>query len=167
MSTVPKQKPGRSKQDWQTPPEFLKAVKSRLKINEFTWDLAASEANKVSSCYHGPGSPFGEDSLLARWAQCVEWMWLNPPYGDIRPWVEKAAMESEDGAHIAMLVPASTGANWWRDHVVNDAYILFLNGRITFVGANAPYPKDTALLLYTPFIRSGSAVWDWRKELSR
>lgn len=92
-------------------------------------------------------------------------MWLNPPYANIEPWVQKCAEESKRGAHIACLVPASVGANWWRDWVVNDSYQLFLNGRLKFVGCTDYYPKDCALLLYTPFIRSGSAIWNWREDV--
>lgn len=158
---MPQQKPGRSKQDYQTPPEFLTAVKNRLHIGDFDWDLAATDENKVCPCHHGPGSVFGEDALRVAWRHDDGWMWLNPPYADIKPWVQKAASESQQGAHIAMLVPASVGANWWKAHVVNESYQLFLNGRIKFIGALDYYPKDCALLLYTPFIRSGNAIWSW------
>lgn len=168
--SMPQQKPGRSKQDYQTPPEFLDAVKARLQ-NEFAFDLAASAENVDGLPYWDQ-----EDNALVRdWAAVPPimfqggtsspWLWLNPPYSDIEPWVRKCAEESARGAHIACLVPASVGSNWWRDWVVPHAYILFLNGRIQFVGADGPYPKDLALLLYTPFIRSGSDTWNWRTEV--
>lgn len=168
MSSMPEQKPGRSKQDWQTPESFVKAVEARLG-SRFVWDLAASHDNCVTAQF------FDEemDALTRSWQglrDCDDpnhWLWLNPPYADISPWVEKCATESARGAHIACLVPASVGANWWRDWVVPHGYILFLNGRLTFVGADAPYPKDLALILYTPFIRSGSATWNWREQVAR
>lgn len=163
---MPKQKPGRSKQDYQTPPEFLEAVRNRLD-DYFIYDLAASSDNCVVYSYFDESM----DSLKQDWTKLRDadepnkWCWLNPPYGNIEPWVKKCAEESLKGAHIACLVPASVGANWWRDYVENDAYVLFLNGRLKFVGAKDYYPKDCALLLYTPFIRSGSAVWDWRLDI--
>jgi hypothetical protein len=92
------------------------------------------------------------------------WAFCNPPYGDIRPWVEKAYTESQDGAQIAMLVPASVGSNWWRDWVEDVAYTIFLNGRITFVGASAPYPKDCAILLYAKYLHGGHVYWRWTAE---
>lgn len=159
---MPEQKPGRSKQDYRTPPEFLDAMVKRLHVNHFSVDLAATEQNKVAGMHYGPGSTLGEDSLLQPWNLHGGWCWLNPPYADIRPWVEKAHDESLKGAKIAILIPASVGANWWADYVEKSCYQLFLNGRITFQGCTTPYPKDCALLLYTPFIRSGNAVWDWR-----
>lgn len=164
--TMPSQKPGRSRQDWQTPPEFLEAVKSRLRIVDFERDLAASADNTVCPYFFDEtDNALVKDWRITRYEPYSLWFWLNPPYADIGPWVAKCVEESQRGAHIACLVPASTGANWWRDHVVNDAYILYLNGRLTFVGADGPYPKDLALLLYTPFVRSGSATWNWRLDV--
>jgi phage N-6-adenine-methyltransferase len=159
---MPKQQPGKSKQDYRTPVEFLDAVKNRLKIQNFTWDLAADAQNSV--CQGNSGGYWGiaDNSLTKDWHFTKGWQWLNPPYADIRPWVEKSDYESAKGAHIAMLIPASVGANWWNEYVNYSAYQLFLNGRITFQGCETPYPKDCALLLYTPFIRSGNAVWTWQ-----
>ena len=162
---MPAQKPGSSKQDYQTPPEFLAAVRRRLSIYGFIHDLAASSENAVCSSF----SDEDTNALTQDWttfrmiddSHC--WCWLNPPYADISPWVQKCAEESAKGAHIACLVPASTGANWFKSYVYNKAYTIFLNGRITFVGASGPYPKDCMLLLYTPYIRGGFDVWTWNK----
>jgi len=155
---MPKQKPGKSKQDYHTPPEFIQAVKNKLRIQDFTVDLAADEHNSVGLGYFD----LPMNSLEQSWRQLSGWNWLNPPFDKITPWVQKAAMESLYGAHIAMLVPASVGSNWWNDYVTRNSYQLFLNGRITFQGCVTPYPKDCALLLYTPMIRSGNATWTWK-----
>lgn len=155
--SMPEQKPGLSKQDYQTPVEFIKAVKRRLYIHDFCCDLAASASNRQAEKWWAEE----DNSLLQSWDE-EGWNWLNPPYANIKEWVEKAHFESLNGAHIAMLIPASVGANWWAEYVEDSCYQLFLNGRITFVGCTTPYPKDCSLLLYTPFIRSGNAVWDWR-----
>jgi hypothetical protein len=95
------------------------------------------------------------------------WNWLNPPFSDLRTWVQKALEESRQGAHTAMLVPAGVGANWWRDWVHTKARVLLLNGRITFVGHNQPYPKDCALLLYEPNVIPAYETWTWMDERHR
>lgn len=156
LRRMPAQRPGRSRQDWATPPEFLEAVKRRLRITEFAWDLAASPENAVADRYFTEA----DDALVQDWdaAAAVGWAWLNPPFGNMAPWVEKAA--ASDG--VVMLVPAAVGANWWRDHVDRKARVWFLNGRITFVGATGPYPKDCALLLYDEHVTPGYEVWNWR-----
>jgi phage N-6-adenine-methyltransferase len=165
MARMPVQKPGRSKQDYGTPREFISAVKNRLRIEEFSVDLAASAENTVV-----PGSYFDErfDSLRPEVTWNIrpgKWAWLNPPFNRIQPWVAKAAKEASNGAHIAVLVPASVGANWWQDWVETYAYQSFLNGRLTFVGETAPYPKDCALLLYTPWQFVGHEIWTWRASV--
>lgn len=157
---APRQKPGKSKQDYQTPKEFIQAVKNRLCIADFDIDLAASADNRVCEQYYG----IEQDSLsdACPWRVGNGWSWLNPPYSHIEPWVEKAAKESWNGAHIAMLVPASVGANWWRRWVEPWAYQSYLNGRLTFPPETKPYPKDLALLLYMPWGFTGHEIWNWR-----
>lgn len=159
---MPVQKPGQSEQTVCTPIEFLDAVKAKLGIRQFVLDCAASKENTVARAY------FTEQrSALTqpegRWVM-DGWDWCNPPYSDIAPWVTRAAFEKYEGALIAMLVPASVGANWWKEYVHHEAQVHFLNGRITFVGHSKPYPKDCALLLYGNDLTPGYHVWTWKKE---
>lgn len=167
MATMPVQKPGQSKQDYGTPSEFLTAVRSLLGIGQFGLDIAASAENAVCESYYDE-----EMNALAEgnsWLSLdgeVGWSWLNPPYADIYPWAKKAYEESQRGAKIAMLVPLSI-AKWWVDWVDGKAAVLMLNGRITFVGESKPYPKDCALILYSPqneWIRQlpPYRVWEWK-----
>lgn len=159
--SVPVQKPGRSRQDYQTPPEFISRVKMLLGISEFTIDLAASTTNAQAPWFFSEE----EDALKQEWAY-PGWGWLNPPFGRVGPWLEKAYMcESQ----VAMLVPASVGANWWADYVHHKALVLLLNGRLTFVGEKGPFPKDCALLLYNCYDTIGSRMigyrmWEWKAE---
>ncbi len=166
--SMPAQKPGRSKQDYQTPPEFIRATHKKLGIEYFHVDLAATPENKQGLLWFGPESDYYTDSLSddCDWAVCAPWSWLNPPYGNINPWVRKAwATTSTSDAKIAMLVPASVGSNWWRDWVHNKAHIILLNGRLSFDG-KSPFPKDCALLLYNRTYVGGYQVWSWKEELN-
>lgn len=158
---MPKQKPGKSFQSYGTPANFLNAVRDYLWIKNFAVDLAADASNAVCAKFIDES----ENSLLANWADILkgrgDWGWLNPPYARIAHWVKKANVESELGAHVLVLIPASTGANWWRDYVHDKARVLLLNGRLTFTGQTAPYPKDCALLIYGPDVNPGYDVWSW------
>lgn len=162
---APKQNPGKSKQDYCTPPEFLEALKKKLNIEEFTLDVAASVENAVAKRFYTEA----EDGLIQPWA-CRGWVFCNPPFADIEPWVKKAKKEAYDSyVWSAILVPASTGANWWRDYVHLPSRPIFLNGRLAFMPDKPKwlYPKDCAVLLYgdgglaidTPY-----SIWDWRRE---
>ena len=166
--TTPIQKPGHSKQDYRTPVVFLDAVKRLLNIDEFVMDLAANATNTAASGWYGER----ENALAEDWNWLHEhdgWAWLNPPYADIKPWVEKASLSR---ANIAMLIPASVGANWWKTWVHRRARVLFLNGRLAFMPDKPTwlYPKDCALLLYGPRAatyrelapQEDYDIWTWR-----
>ncbi len=155
--TEPAHKRGKSKQDYITPVEFTDATKNRLCVSAFSYDLAADARNAQASRYFTV-----EDNALAKpWAGIGGWLWCNPPWGHIVPWVRKAYAESRRGAHIAMLLPAGVGSDWFRDHVDGKAFVLLLNGRIKFVGADDQYTKDCMLLLFGPDIPAGYEVWMW------
>jgi len=164
----PRQKPGRSKQNYVTPQAFLEAVKRQLGIKEFKWDLAADASNTAAGLWYEHGS------LAANWtfpfqpSQPVQgWCWLNPPFANIEPWAKKCWEESRKGCHIAFLVPASVGSDWCRDWVDRKATIVyFLNGRIPFIPDKPKwgYPKDCMLALYQPdrHYKTTYEVWNWR-----
>lgn len=169
---MPRQKPGKSETIVRTPPEFLAAVKRFLGIDAFAVDLASCADNAVASL----GITKEEDAFTFDWGVLGDggWCWLNPPYDDIAPWVEKCWAESQLSTSVrtAVLIPASVGSNWWRDYVHQKARVCFLNGRILFLdkfgnpicspktGKPTPYPKDLALLLYGD--EPGYDIWNWR-----
>lgn len=170
MPRMPKQKPGKSRQDYQTQPDFLQATKLHLGIHDFLIDLAADDSNHVTELYYTEA----ENALVSEWADYCRfpgWGWLNPPFANIAPWVEKAYHEAQRGANVAMLVPAAVGSNWWRDWVHEKTPVLFINGRLQFVGTTEVYPKDCALILYQPTllipIRPHYSVWNWRETLKK
>lgn len=166
--SMPVQKPHRSKQNYATPEVFIAAVKRRLGIAEFGFDFAAEP--------HTTQSPDGfyslERSALAEgetWSVQLdegEWGWLNPPYTDIAQWAARCAELRRAGGQIAFLVPASVGANWFRDYVHGHALVLALNGRLAFMPDKPTwlYPKDCVLCLYSPTIVPGFEVWNWRQQ---
>lgn len=170
---MPQQKPGRSKQDYRTPPEFIAAVKARFGIVDFDCDLAADDSSALAPVYFTK-----DDSALAAptWKLGDGWNWLNPEFGAIAPFVDRAGGEAiSNGTRTLMLVPASVGANWWREHVHGIACVILLNGRLKFVGCKDYYPKDCALLEFSPDamqeIRESDhgsiyKVWTWGKDVA-
>lgn len=168
---MPEQKPGRSKQDYGTPVEFLAAVRKRFGIVDFDWDLAAHEKNHVVHNYLGQGGSVA-DSLAVDWRVLRgrhefkdRHLWLNPPFGQIAPWAAKCAFstEKQTGLTIYFLTPASVGANWFAEHVFPWAKVYALQGRLSFNGKNS-YPKDCMLSVFSGGIGAGEFdVWDWRK----
>lgn len=158
MAKPPKQKPGRSQQVVCTPKEFLVAVRNRLQIDNFAWDLAASHENKIcDSCWTEE-----DDALVQNWNIVSGWSYCNPPFSDLEPWVAKASLESLKGAQIVMLLPASVGSRWFREFVHDKAHVIFLSPRLTFEGHTNCYPKDLILTLWAKFITGGYSCWNWK-----
>ena len=157
IAPMPKQKPGKSIQTYGTPEDFLMAVKAKWAIDEFSVDAAASRDNAVCKAFIDEA----QDALKCSWTRTGV-VWCNPPFANLEKWVRKAYIESQQGSHILMLVPASPGANWWRDWVHHKATVTFVNGRLTFVGQEDPYPKDVALLEYPFRGQLAYNIWTWR-----
>ena len=167
MSKMPTQKPGKSCQTYATPAVFIDAVKRLLKIRSFAFDFAADSTNTQAIRYWS----VKDDSLsipASEWAQhCGQgWGWLNPPFAQIEPWVAKCLDVASLGGHIAFLVPASVGSNWYRDYIHDQdgVRVLFLNGRIPFMPDKPKwlYPKDCELVLFGTGEPFQSDVWTWR-----
>lgn len=145
---------GRSKQDYQTPREFIDAVERRF--GKLSYDLAASKENAVCPEYYDE-----ESNALGRdWHALSGNLWCNPPFGAIAPWARKAATEAGPCSRVLLLVPASVGSHWFADHVLPHAMVYALSPRLSFDGKNA-FPKDLILAAYG-FGVSGFAVWRWR-----
>ena len=163
MSAMPAQRPGRSRQDYATPDDFIAAVKHRLGITDFVVDLAADASNTKAVRFLDEE----HDSLQYDWNRYGgngDWCWLNPPYAKIAPWAKKCA---ETSANVAFLVPAAVGSNWWADWVNHHALVLFPRPRLSFDNKN-PYIKDVALCLYgiAPSYPGWDQCWEWTKELA-
>ncbi len=104
----------------------------------FTLDVAASEDNAKCANYFDRYT----NGLTEEWAE--QRVWCNPPYSNIRAWVEKAWSEWAEGCWrpelIVMLLPANrTEQSWWQDLVEprrdrgGPFTVEFLAGRLRFV----------------------------------
>lgn len=153
---MPEQKPGRSKQDYPTPDDFMEAFTRRFDAPD--WDLAATEENAKAAFFFTPE----QNSLVQKWEECAGSLFLNPPFGKIGPWAKKAAETSiiEPTSRIFMLVPASIGSDWYRIFVEPFAYVLALTPRLSFDG-KSPYPKDVILCAYIHGL-TGFRTWRWK-----
>lgn len=132
---------------------------------DFTVDVAAAAHNTKCERFYS----IEDDGLSQSWAG--ERVWCNPPYSNIRPWVEKAWdawVDRIDGPQpgvIVMLVPANrTEQAWWQQLVEPqlraqrpDFRCEFLAGRMRFlrkgateIGPNERPPFGVCLLIWGP-----------------
>lgn len=147
---------GRSKQDYGTPIEFMRAVGLRFGWPAF--DLACTRENaKAPVGYYHPE----DDAFEHDWSILAGVLWLNPPFANIGPWARKCAVEgSTRRGLLLLLTPASIGTDWYANHVHRHAMVLGLSPRLTFEGTTDPYPKDLMLSVYG-YGMSGFDTWRW------
>lgn len=158
---APRQKPGKSRQDYETPQELIDAVEARFGVIGF--DLAASKNNSVADEYFDLKS----NALDARrsWElPGVEVAWLNPPFGRIGPWAKRCADVRNLRRWTLLLAPLGS-QDWACEHVWGKAFVLKLRGRVRFVGEEQGFIKDLMLACYGYGV-SGEAFWDWRREVA-
>lgn len=146
---------GKSKQDYATPWEVVRAVERRF--GTITWDLAASRGNAKAVQFYTEA----DDAFTMRWHRLGGLLWLNPPYANITPWARRCFEEWEAGARIALLVPAAVGSVWFAKWVYQKALVLPLRPRFSFDGVHV-YPKDVMVCMYgeTP----GFEPWRWKGQ---
>ena len=161
---MPTQKPGRSKQDYSTPKNFIDAVENLFGVLD--WDLACDGTNNKAPQFFTEN----ENSLAQDWTKLKGNLWLNPPFGKIAPWAKKCYLSKGAGRRILLLTPASIGSNWFQDYVYEKALTIFaLNPRLSFDG-KAPFPKDCCLIVYAEKDDeygmgnvSGFKIWKWNQ----
>ncbi len=82
------------------------------------------------------------DSLKTKWEGR---MFCNPPYSNIAAFMARGLHYRGMGLITAMvfLVPARTDTRWFHEHVLPEAEIRFIKGRLKFGGAknSAPFPS--------------------------
>lgn len=144
MSNLAKVQNSAKTNEWGTPQWLFDVL--NLEFN-FAWDLACTEKNKKVK--NGL-----VDSLEVDWHKLApnKWLWLNPPYSPLRPWIEKTQEEYKKGAKIVMLIPPQTPAAYFVKTL--PAEIRYISGRINFIAQNgkpaAANTRDSAIYIYGP-----------------
>ena len=122
---------------------------------DFVCDLACTKDNL--KCETGFQWPMW-DSLASDWHLVGDgngWLWCNPPYSPLKPWIQKAQMENKRGARIVMLVPPILSTRYFSEWLPTE--IRFILGRVPFLLDGVPMKSNTSdscLLIYdTPKVR--------------
>lgn len=156
--------PKKERDYYQTPQYIYNWMDS---IYEFDIDLAANKDNAKNSNFITEEA----DSLTIDWHLYGKTGWLNPPYSDIKSWVRKAALESSHGFTTVMLINTPNGEKIYRNVFYKASEIIFINGRLAFIGANgkpkAGNTRGSCIVIFTPLdakIRLSHIERDWIKE---
>lgn len=67
---------------------------------------------------------------------------VNPPYSQLKAWVEKSIEQHSKGKGVILLIPARTDTKAFRRLFEYGSKITFISGRLRFNEANtAPFPS--------------------------
>jgi site-specific DNA-methyltransferase (adenine-specific) len=136
------------KQDWRTPPEIYDALNE-----EYHFDFDPCPA------HNGSLLPF--DSLGTSWGESN---FVNPPYKEVRKWVQKAIIELKKGKRSVFLINAITGTKVFHKELWHNAYeVSFIEGRVTFRGAKGPNMWPSMLVIFEPGKKGPPKMTLWKQ----
>lgn len=141
---------------WRTPPTLFAALDAEFC---FQLDAAASPHNALCRKF----ITAEQNTLETPWADYLNvpgYVWLNPPYSDIMPFVKKAAAESNNQIGTVMLVPADTSVGWFKEAIQTASEVRFITaGRLAFINPVTGKPvsgnnKGSMLIIWRPYPRT-------------
>lgn len=151
--------------EWRTPPSFLELVRI---VFQGPIDLDPCTTKDNPTLAAGICTKEVIDGLLVPWFDrfdgtgLVKTVFLNPPYSNVRKWMQKAVEETRrvvdrdtfdptfGGHELIALVPARTDTQFFHQYAIHATRLCFWRGRIRFeipgkASMGAPFPS---LVLY-------------------
>lgn len=160
---------------WSTPPEVFNALDQ-----EFCFGFDVCAEHKTAKC---PEYWTIEDDALSKdWAEdaksripgagLIEMgaIWCNPPYSNIKPWVEKAIEAQLNGRMTVMLVMCDPSVKWFslaqqyasETRFITDGRLAFLKNGVPQKGNN----KGSVIFVFDPHrVSAGHVSWVTREAL--
>lgn len=141
---------------WRTQPALFACLNA-----EFCFQLDAAAAAHNALCRKFITAE--QNTLETPWGDYLSipgYVWLNPPYSDITPFVKKAATESANQIGTVMLVPADTSVGWFKEAIQTASEVRFITaGRLAFINPVTGKPvngnnKGSMLIIWHPYPRT-------------
>ncbi|MDF7681890.1 phage N-6-adenine-methyltransferase [Enterobacteriaceae bacterium ESL0689] len=141
---------------WQTPLEIFAALNA-----EFIFQLDAAAAVDNALCHKFITAE--QNTLITPWSDYLEtgYVWLNPPYSNIAPFIRKAAEENKNHQiGTVALLPADTSVGWFREAIQTASEVRFITGgRLSFINPETGKPvngnnKGSLLVIWHPYPRT-------------
>lgn len=124
---------------WQTPDNVVSYFEDFIG-REIVLDAASSAANAVSTDFITEDDNALETNWLEHYTAHDGLVWLNPPFSNIKPFVERAIQMSDLGANVCVLVTNSTCSHWFHQAFDRAESIFMPRGRIAFISAETGKP---------------------------
>lgn len=153
---------------YRTPPAVFAYMDAEF---DFQLDVAASRHNALCENYIDESlNALGDCDWLPDPDNGIgagNYVWCNPPYSDIGPWVKKAAEQSkQNGVGVVMLVMSDPSVGWFKAAIDTCQEVRFVTssfedkgGRLAFLDPETDKPvsgnnKGSMFLIWHPFGRT-------------
>jgi phage N-6-adenine-methyltransferase len=142
------------KDSWGTPKPVYDYWNKKY---NFVADVAASKENALNKNYFTKE----QNALIMPWhifrTNPYYYVWCNPPYSDVTPWIRKATHAQRLGVGTVMLLPNQTSTAWFKEGLAScDEFFIVTKGRLSFIDAYTGKPDGTP--------RLGSVFFIWNTE---
>jgi site-specific DNA-methyltransferase (adenine-specific) len=130
----------------------------------FTHDLACNAGNAKCEKHFTEA----DDSLKQDWHKLNGWLWLNPPYSPLKPWIKKTQIENSLGAKVVVLCPPVISTRYFSEWLPSE--IRFIVGRIPFIKDGAEMKSntnDSCLLIYDTKVRQPKITYVERDKFKK
>lgn len=135
--------------EWETPQNLFDELNQEF---NFDVDVCATPENAKCDKFF----TIEQDGLTSWWHGNV---WCNPPYSEIKYWVEKAY--NRTGLSV-LLVPARTDTKWFHEYCYQNpnCEIRFIKGRLKFNNSknSAPFPSMILIFNNSPEPYDGKII---------
>ena len=151
--------PEAERDSWRTPPWLFAWLDERF---EFDVDLAADDDNALCGMHYTQET----DGLSQPWyvPGIAHRGFLNPPYSDIDPWVEKLIVEKAAGFLTVMICPSPNGEDRFAQVFRHATEIIDIVGRIAFLKPDGTpvsgNTRGTSVYIFDP-ARMGATCQRW------
>lgn len=139
-----------NKDQYATPQKLFDKLNREF---EFSFDICAQP--ETAKCY--PFLTENDDALSKLWYSLVvpnDYIWCNPPYSNITPWIEKAAEAQVNGVGVVMLVMCDPSVGWFKRAIETVSEVRFIiGGRVSFVKDGEPQKgnnKGSVIFVFNP-----------------
>lgn len=131
----------------------------------FDFDVCAEDSTAKHACYY----TIEIDALVQDWSKRVSVAWCNPPYSNIKPWVDKAIEQQAKGVTTVMFVMCDPSVGWFKKALSKCSEVRFIiGGRISFEMDGKPAKgnnKGSKVLIFRPHNHNAHVSFLDRSEL--
>lgn len=143
-----RERDGKLRDLWRTPHWLFRAIQTYTGM-QFQVDVACNQHNALLPNFIG----VERDALKSSWGESGTIAFLNPPYSNIKPWIDASVREQKAGVTTVMLIPQSLDTKWYlyaKQHA--NQTVLLVGGRVAFM------EPDTELGLVEVGMNTGGSM---------